>query len=217
MAALRLIIGNRNYSSWSLRPWLALRHAGLGFEEEVIPLDLPDTRARILARSPAGRVPVLIHGDTTVWDSLAIIEYVAELAPEAGLWPRDPHARAMARAIAAEMHSGFPAMRRALPMNIRRARRPVAGGDEVEADLERVREIWRPTRQRFGQGGPFLFGAFTAADAMYAPVVTRFDTYLVPVDERCAAYIEAIQTLPAMVEWNAADKAEPWSMPRHDD
>src|SRR5690606_33238616 len=130
MAALRLITGNRNYSSWSLRPWLALRHAGLGFEEEVIPLDLPDTRARILARSPAGRVPILIHGDTTVWDSLAIIEYVAELAPEAGLWPRDPHARAMARAIAAEMHSGFPAMRRALPMNIRRARRPVAGGDE---------------------------------------------------------------------------------------
>lgn len=208
----RLAIGNRNYSSWSLRGWLALRATGAPFEEEVIPLDLPDTRARILAVSPAGRVPVLIDGPTHVWESLAIIEYLAERHPEAGLWPAEARARAHARAIAAEMHAGFTALRAACPMNIRRppAARPNGISEAVAADIARVREIWRTALRDHGGTGPFLLGAFSAADAMFAPVVSRFITYGVEVGKVERAYMGAVTAHPAMAEWRAAALAEPW-------
>ena len=205
-----LVLGNKAYSSWSLRPWLALKRTGVPFEEVVIPLRQPDTRAAILAHSPAGKVPVLRHGERTIWDSLAIIEYLADAHPAARLWPQDPHARAVARAISAEMHAGFLPLRKALPMDLKARHPGLAFDAEVEADIARIQAIWRDARARFGADGPFLFGAFTAADAMYAPVVTRFDTYAVALDPVCRAYADAVLTLPEMREWTAAAQAEPW-------
>lgn len=209
MSALTLVIGNKNYSSWSLRPWLALRQAGADFTEELIGLRQPETRARILSYSPAGRIPVLIDGDVTVWESLAICEYVAELYPAAGLWPDDRAARAVCRSVATEMHSGFAALRQALPMDYR-ASLPLPELDEaVHDDIARIQAAWRTARRRFGAGGPFLFGRFSIADAMYAPVVTRFATYGVALDEVAQAYAAAILDLPAMQEWLAAARLEP--------
>ncbi|PTW61500.1 glutathione S-transferase [Breoghania corrubedonensis] len=210
---MKIVIGNRNYSTWSLRGWLALKQTGADFEEVVIPLDTPETHAAILSHSAAGRVPVLIDGDVTVWDSLAIIEYLAELFPQAGLWPQEQAARAHARAIVAEMHSGFAALRGHYPMNIRRT--PAARPEDaaVEADVARVMAIWNETRARFGQGGDFLYGAFSAADAFYAPVVSRFVTYEVAVDAAARAYMEAVMAHPAMAEWCAAGLAETWIVP----
>jgi glutathione S-transferase len=208
MASLKLVIGNKNYSSWSMRPWLALTVAGLDFQEVVIGLDQPDTKARILEHSPAGRVPVLIDGAVTVWESLAILEYVAEKAPKALLWPSDPAARAHARAISAEMHAGFAAMRQHLPMNLWRARNRRDLTPAVRADVTRIMQMWHDTRARFGAGGPFLFGAFGAADCMYAPVVTRFDTYDVEVDGGTRAYMNAILKHPAFRAWHAGAMAE---------
>lgn len=216
MSGMTLIIGNRNYSSWSLRAWLAMRAAGLAFDEIVIPLDQPETAARIAAFSPAGRVPVLRHGDLAVWDSLAICEYVAELAPEARLWPAGRDARAMARSVSAEMHSGFAALRSALPMNIRAHRPGVAIEDDTRADIARICTIWRDCRREFGAGGPFLFGHFTIADAMFAPVASRFHSYGTEVDETAMHYIEAIRSSPAMGEWSAAAAAEPWVLVREE-
>ncbi|SOD89892.1 glutathione S-transferase family protein [Caenispirillum bisanense] len=212
--ALKLVIGNKNYSSWSLRPWLALKVKGLAFEEEVIPLYEDGAKARILEVSPAGKVPVLLDAGTLVWDSLAILEYLADRQPALRLWPAEPEARARARCIAAEMHSGFGALRSRMSMNLRKdlSGRVAVEGD-LAADIARVQQIWRDTREEFGAGGPFLFGGFTAADAMYAPVVTRFKTYGVAVDAVSAEYMQAILDLPAMQEWYADAAAETWVIP----
>lgn len=210
---MKLVIANKNYSTWSLRAWLVARAAGLAFEEILIDLDAPDTGDKIRKYSAAARVPVLLDGDVTVWDSLAIAEYLAEKAPSAGLWPSDPKARAIARAITAEMHSGFGALRGYLPMNIRRppAARPEKA--EVSADIARITQIWRETRAAFGEGGPFLFGAFTIADAFYAPVASRLRTYAVPLGPVEAAYVDAIFAYPPMAEWVTAGLAETWIVP----
>ena len=203
---MKLVIGNKNYSSWSLRPWLLLRQAGIAFDEQRIPLDQPDSKARMLAVSPAGRVPVLIDDAITVWDSLAICEYLAERFADAQLWPADRARRARARAISAEIHSGFNGLRSAMPMNCR-GRHPGKGRTPAAmADIARVCELW--TDALAASGGPFLFGHFTIADAMYAPVVSRLVTHEVPLPPVCAAYVAHLQSLPAMIEWNAAAAAE---------
>jgi len=212
MADMTLVIGNRNYSSWSLRPWLAMRVGGLDFAELVIPLDRPDTGARIAEHGPAGRVPVLHHGSVTVWESLAICEYVAEITPGAGLWPDDPAARAVARAVSAEMHAGFGALRAALPMNVRARRPGVPVAAAVRTDIERIGRLWRDCRDRFGAGGDYLFGRFSIADAMFAPVASRFRTYDVSLGSVERAYCDAVHALPAMAEWAAAAAAEPWTI-----
>lgn len=210
MPKILLVIGNRNYSSWSLRGWLTVRMTGLDFEEELIPLDTPETEARIRAHSPAGLVPVLHHGPVTVWESLAICEYAAELAPEAGLWPEPPEARAVARAVSAEMHAGFRALRDGLPMNIRASRPDVVVDDPIRRDIARICQIWQDCRDRFGAGGRFLFGRFSIADAMFAPVVTRFATYHVGIGGIEQDYCDAVRALPGMREWADAAAAEPW-------
>jgi glutathione S-transferase len=212
MADFTLVVGNQNYSSWSLRPYLVLEHVGTAFDLVVVPLRHPDTRQRILAHAPSGRVPALRHGELVVWDSLAICEYLAERFPEANLWPADSGARAVARSISAEMHSGFTALRTHLPMNIRADRRGRPVPDEVAADIARIREIWRDTRARYGEGGRFLFGAFTIADAMYAPVVTRFRTYGVTLEGEEVAYAQAVWDLPAMRKWAEAARKESWTI-----
>ena len=203
-----LVIANKCYSSWSLRPWLLMRQLGIPFDEIVIPLDLPDTKAKVLAHSPAGKVPILIDGDVTVWESIAIMEYIGDaFAP---VWPSDRDARAMARSVAAEMHAGFPALRSACPMNLGRKYAPKDRGDAVARDVARFSEIVRQARERFGAGGPFLFGAFSAADAMYAPLVTRLDTYSIAIDATTRAYVDAILALPAFQEWRSAALKEEW-------
>ncbi|MGA8610471.1 MAG: glutathione S-transferase family protein [Xanthobacteraceae bacterium] len=211
---LQLIIGNKNYSSWSLRPWLAMKVPGIAFEETLISLDAPDFKARVRALSGAGKVPVLIDGDTCVWESLAILEYLAEKFP--GLWPAQEHARAHARAIAAEMHAGFLPLRRHLPMNIRRPVKPRLLDQGATADAARIDAVWNECRVQFGSGGPFLYGAFCAADAMYAPVVWRFHTYAVEVSATARAYMDAVIALPASREWREAARREPWILP-HDE
>jgi glutathione S-transferase len=205
-----LVIANKVYSSWSLRPWLMLQQGGLAFDEVVIPLGQPDTRTKILAHSPAGRVPVLVDGELTVWDSLAILEYAAERWPELGVWPADRTARAVARSISAEMHSGFQALRNACPMNLGKRYATRDRGEAVARDVGRIEESWREARARFGAGGPFLFGRFSGADAMYAPVVTRFETYGVEVAPETRAYMDAILSLPAFAAWREAALREPW-------
>jgi glutathione S-transferase len=210
VAAFTLVVGNKNYSSWSLRPWLAMREAGIAFDEVVIPLYRPGSKAAILAHSPAGKVPVLRHGDRVVWDSLAIMEYLAETLPDGALWPEDPAARALARCISAEMHAGFQALRGGMPMSLREQLPGQERSDTVAADIARVTAIWRDCRERFGGGGPFLFGGFTIADAMYAPVATRFRTYAVELDPVCQAYADTILALPSFLEWQAAAEEEPW-------
>jgi glutathione S-transferase len=211
--ALKLILGNKNYSSWSLRPWIAMRNAAIPFVEEVIPLYEPGSAERMAAYSPTGKVPVLLDGDMVIWESLAILEHVAERFPKAQLWPADPKARAYARAIAAEMHAGFVPLRRQCPMNMRRESRRLKLTAEVEANVRRIEQIWTECRERFGDGGPFLFGAFGAADAMYAPIVSRFSSYAIEVGAVGEAYMAAVMALPAFVEWRDAGIAEPWIMP----
>lgn len=210
MADLTLTIGNKNYSSWSLRPWLAAKMGGIAFDEVLIPLYQPGSREEILTHSAAGKVPVLHHRAVTVWESLAVCEYLAEAFPEAGLWPADKAARAAARSVATEMHNGFLPLRRHLPMNIHRVPSARDIPPEVQADIDRVTAIWRDCRARFSAGGDCLFGRFTIADAMYAPVVSRFRSYCVRVGAAENAYCSTIMALPAMQEWAAAAKAEPW-------
>jgi glutathione S-transferase len=207
MHGLRLVIGSKNASSWSLRPWLLLKQVGLAFEEVVVPLRRPDTATRILAHSPSGKVPVLVAGDLRIWDSLAIAEFLAEHEPS--LWPAEPRARALARSISAEMHSGFRALRTFLPMDFAaRFEPPGRLLTPVQADVARVLEIWTECRLRHGRTGPFLFGGFTIADAMFAPVCSRFTTYAVPIDALSQAYVDHVMALPAMLEWGRAAAAE---------
>lgn len=210
MAGLCLAIGNKAYSSWSLRAWLAAKHAELTFEEVVIPLDRPESAAELRRHSPSGRVPCLSHGPIRVWDTLAIIETVAETPKGAKLWPTDRAQRARARAISAEMHSGFAALRRHLPMDLKRKPAPLAYPAEVAAEIARIEEIWAECRAARPEGGPFLFGAFSAADAMFAPVATRFRSYAVPLSRTSAEYCDAIYSHPPMGDWVAAAIAEPW-------
>jgi len=210
MADFTLVLGSKNYSSWSLRAWLCAKQAGARFDELVVPLDTAETAAAIRAQSPSGRVPALRDGDLVVWDSLAICELLNERYPATKLWPADARARAVARSVSAEMHAGFQALRSNLPMNVRRTAPRAGIVREVQAELARVLEIWRDCRARFGESGPFLFGHFAVADAMYAPVVSRLKTYVVTIeDATCKAYLAAIWELPAMKEWRAAAAAEP--------
>ena len=216
MAPLTLIIANKTYSSWSLRAWLALKMTGAAFEEIVVPLDQPTTAADIARHSPTGKVPVLKEGTLTVWDSLAITEYLAERFPAAGLWPAEPGARAHARAVAAEMHASFQALRQNMPMNVRAAKPDRGFGAEVAADIARITALWRDCRACYSVGGPFLFGPLTAADCFYAPVVTRFTTYGVALDPVCAAYAEAVRAWPALIEWCMDAAEEPWRIEKYE-
>jgi glutathione S-transferase len=213
--ALTLIIGNKTYSSWSLRPWLALRVAGLDFTEKLIRLGEETSAAQLNEGSPTGKVPVLIDGDLVIPESLAILEYVAEIAPEARLLPADRMARAMCRAVATEMHGGFQAIRGHCPMNLSRVNKPRASGltPAVDADIARITAIWNDCRKNFGAHGPFLFGHFTIADAMFAPVVTRFASYALPRDSVSEAYMTAIQSHPAFREWKASADQENFPYP----
>jgi glutathione S-transferase len=214
MAEFTLVIGNKNYSSWSLRGWLMARAAGIEFEEIMIPLDLPDTATSIKKHSPAGKVPVLVHRGLAVWESLAIAEYLNDLKPEAILWPSSQAARAHARSISAEMHAGFADLRTNMPMNIRSSYPGKGMTPAVRADIERITSMWRDCRKRFGGAFPkddgFLFGTFGAADSMYAPVVTRLRTYGVQLDSDAEAYCTTVLAHPAMKEWSDAAKNEPW-------
>ena len=210
MADLTIYLGNKNYASWSLRAWLALKRTTVAFDEVVIPLYQPTSRETVLKYSPSGRVPALRHGEVTVWDSLAICEYLAESFPTFDLWPKEPAARALARAVSAEMHAGFQALRQHLPMNVRSSFPGRGVTPEVQADINRIMAIWRDCRTRFGDGkGDFLFGNFTIADAMFAPVVSRFRTYKIELEREAEAYCDTITALPAMQEWIAAAKNEP--------
>ncbi|WP_113486204.1 glutathione S-transferase family protein [Rhizobium cremeum] len=211
MDGLVLYIGNKNYSSWSFRPWIALTAAGIPFEEQLIPFDFEAGNPRFRDISPTGRVPVLHHGALRVWESLSIIEYAGELFPDAGIWPEDVGDRAMARSISMEMLSGFRALRSACPMNIRREKRAIDLPEGVTADVQRIENIWREVRRR--SGGPFLFGGFSAADAMYAPVVNRFDVYDLVSSEDTLEYMSAMQAHPAWVAWRDAALQETWIVP----
>lgn len=213
---LKLIIGNKNYSSWSLRPWLALKQMGVTFEEIRIPLYRPAFAEEIAAYSPAGRVPILLDGERAIWDSAAILSYMAECYPDLPWWPADLEARTLARCVSAEMHSGFFGLREHMPMNCK-ARFPGKGlTPESEKDIARVRQIWSGCRETYGSKGDFLFGTFSIADAMYAPVVLRFLTYGVEVNAVEQAYMDAVLALPAMQEWVQAGLAETEAMPHYD-
>ena len=205
-----LVIANKRYSSWSLRPWLAMVHFEVPFDEIVIPLKQESSSAEISKHSPAGKVPVLHHGDITVWESLAILDYLADAFYDRPCWPTDPHAKAHARTIAAEMHAGFGALRSAMPMDLAKTYPSRQWDDAVSKDVARVQDVWRDGRAQFGNNGDFLFGPFTIADAMYAPVVTRFKTYAIDMDEVSSAYADAILGLPAMQKWVAEAADEPW-------
>ena len=210
----QLVIGDKNISSWSLRPWLALRHAGIAFGEINIRLRQPDSETQIRRYSPAGKVPTLLTDDgQTVWDSLAILEYLAEAHPEAKLWPERREARALARSVSAEMHSGFAALREHCPMELLARTSMPTLPNAVGAEVCRIVALWRDCRRRFGASGPLLFGGFTAADAMYAPVALRFRTYLPDLapygdDGAAQAYVDALLTLPAMTEWEDGARRE---------
>ncbi|TNB48835.1 glutathione S-transferase family protein [Martelella lutilitoris] len=211
MSDLTLFIGNKRYSSWSLRPWLAMEASGIPFKEVLIPFDFPAGNPRFREISPVGMVPVLHHGKARIWESLAIIEYVAELYPEAQLWPEDRIERAAARALSAEMHAGFRALRGACPMNFGRKPAPLAIDDAVKADVARIKTMWRDALE--ASGGPFLFGSFTAADAMYAPVVNRFEIYELADSTPTLAYMNAVKSLPAFQRWRDGALAESWVVP----
>lgn len=208
MAEFTIYIGNKNYSSWSLRGWLMLKQAGVAFDEVVIPIAQPTTRSNILRYSPSGKVPVLVHGAVTIWESPAIGEYLAELFPAARLWPADRAARAAARAVSLEMHAGFPDLRRHFPMNMRSVfNREIV--PEIQGDIDRITALWHDCRQRFSAGGDFLFGHFTIADAMYAPMVSRFRTFKIPLDAEAEAYAAAVTAWPPYQQWLGAARNEP--------
>lgn len=198
-----LVIGNKNYSSWSLRPYMALAMAGIDFEEKLITFGEPAFGKAVVKISKAGLVPILVHGKNTVWDSLAIMEYAAETWSDRNLWPKNKAARAMARSVSAEMHSGFRNLRNACPMNLRRAIKPVAMNDDIRADVARLEALWKECRSAHGRGGPFLFGKFSIADAMFTPIVTRFETYDIKVSNDTQHYMNAVMATPAFHDWKA--------------
>lgn len=215
---MHLVIANKLYSSWSMRPWLVMRAAGIDFEETVIPLRQPDTKERIRKFSPTGLLPVLIDGDAVVWESIAIISYLADRFPDKAIFPDGSNAaRAHAKAISVEMHTGFKALRQACPMNLGKRFESPAIDEALSADLARLEELWRDTRTRFGGAGPYLFGAFSAADAMYAPVVTRLDTYQLPVAADTRAYMDTVLTDPVFLEWKRQALAEPWTIEAYEE
>jgi glutathione S-transferase len=216
MSELTLVIGNRNYSSWSMRPCVLMRAKGIEFDELEIPLRQPDSLARKLAYSPAGKVPVLIAGELYIWESLAIMEYLAERFPDNELWPREDRPRAIARSVASEMHAGFENLRTHMPLNCRARYPGHRRGPGVDEEIERVGGLWRDCRSRFGEGGAFLFGDFSIADAMFAPVVCRFQTYGVELGAVESAYAEAVLAHPAVVEWTRAAEGEPWTIPEYE-
>ena len=209
---MKLVIANKNYSSWSMRPWIAMKAAGIAFDEVLVPFGSPlgndEFKQRLASYTPAGMVPVLIDGDTHIWETLAILEYLAETFPDRRLWPAEPKLRAQARVLASEMHAGFAALRRECPMNIRRPVRPRALSAAAQANVARIEAMWGDCRAR--HGGPFLFGKFCAADAMYAPVVTRLHTYGIKVERDTLGYMETVMALPAFAEWRAGALAEAW-------
>lgn len=198
-----LVIGNKNYSSWSLRPYMALAMAGIDFEEKLITFGEPAFGKAVVKISKAGLVPILVHGKNTVWDSLAIMEYAAETWSDRNLWPKNKAARAMARSVSAEMHSGFRNLRNACPMNLSRAIKPVAMNDDIRADVARLEALWKECRSAHGRGGPFLFGKFSIADAMFTPIVTRFETYDIKVSNDTQHYMNAVMATPAFHDWKA--------------
>lgn len=208
-----IVIGNKNYSSWSMRPWLVLDHFGFDYEEELVPLDQEDTRSRLLTYTPAAKVPVLLNGPFAIWDSLAIIEYLAEANPDKAIWPADERERARARSLSAEMHSGFSALRRACPMNLRKQFKwKPRGGPKAQKDVERIEDMVRD--QMYRSGGPFLFGEeFGAVDAMYAPVCTRLATYAWPMSDTLKAYVEKVLRQPSVARWREAALQESWVIP----
>ena len=212
----RLYIGNKAYSSWSLRPWILMTHFGLPFEEVVIPLDQPTTQIDILRHSPTGRVPALATDGLVIWESLAILEYLADTHPDLPIWPGDLAARSIARSIACEMHAGYGALRTACPMNMRRPVRAIAVSDAVKADVDRIEQLWATTRQAYGQDGPFLCGAFSAADAMFAPVVNRLHVYDLAQSPASRDYMDAVMALPAWTSWVAGAVAEPWFLAKYE-
>lgn len=213
---MHIYLANKRYSSWSMRPWLVLHAFEISFTEKVIPLKQDDTKEHIARVSPSGKLPCLIDRGVTMWESLAIIEYVAETYPEKHIWPQDRAARANARSISNEMHGGFLPLRQACPMNLGKRFAPPAMTDDLAANIARIEDIWRRMRARFGLGGDFLFGAFSAADAMYAPVVTRFDTYGLPVARDSRAYMDAVLAHPSFVAWREAGLAEPWDIAEYE-
>ncbi len=213
MSKLHLVIGNKNYSSWSMRPWIALTMAKLPFLETIILLDTPEFAAAVAKHSGAGRVPVLHHGKLAIWDSLAILEYLAEAFPQKGLWPNTMAARALARSMCNEMHSGFHALRNACPMNIRRPRRTVIMEAPVWKDVARIEALWRAARDKHAKSGKFLFGKFTIADAMYAPVVSRFETYDITVARDTREYMDNVMATEGFVAWKEAALKETWIVP----
>ncbi|HEX3180898.1 MAG TPA: glutathione S-transferase family protein [Beijerinckiaceae bacterium] len=214
--ALTLVLANKAYSSWSMRPWMVLKRFDIPFDEIVIPMNQPETHAEMLKHAPSGKCPSLHDGTISVWDSLAIIEYLAETYPTFPIWPRGTEARAYARSLSAEMHSGFMALRRECPMNIRRPRRAIKVSEDVRADVVRIDEAFADARTRFGAAGAFLFGDFSAADAMFAPVVNRFDTYDLPVSDTTRAYMAAMKALPAWQQWERDAFAEPWRIEHYE-
>jgi glutathione S-transferase len=210
MPELTLVIANKNYSSWSLRPWMLMKHLGLEFREVLVRLDTPEFKDEASQYGPSGRVPVLRHGEVTVWDSLAICEYLAELTGRG--WPKDREARAVGRSVCAEMHSGFPDLRMQWPMNARARNRHTAMTPGLEADVDRIDEIWMDCRRRYGaSGGPWLFGEYSVADAMYAPVVLRFNTYRAQISDTSRWYIATALEDAALQEWVRAAQEEPWT------
>ncbi len=214
MEKLTLVIGNKNYSSWSLRPWIVLTHFKIPFNEVLIPLALPESKKQVLKYSPTGKVPLLKYGKITVWESLAICDYVADLFPKKNMWPKDPAKRAYARSVASEMHAGFFNLRKACPMNVKK-RTTINLTPEVEKDIKRITTMWDDARKRFGKGGDFLFGDFSIADAMYMPIVARFRTYNISVGKSARKYMDTMLNLPAFKEWEHAALKETWVIERH--
>ena len=209
---MKLVIGNKAYSSWSMRPWVVMKAFGIPFAEKLVQLRSADTAANILAHAPSAKVPVLIDGDITVWETIAILEYLAEKFPQHAIWPKDMKARTLARVLAAEMHAGFQPLRQACPMDVTKRFAARGRSPEVAANVARFSGLVKDSRCRFGSNGPFLFGAFSAADGMYAPVCTRMRTWSIALDAATQAYVDAVLAHPAVKEWYAAAAAEPWRL-----
>jgi glutathione S-transferase len=214
--SLTLIIANKSYSSWSFRPWILMRQFGIAFDEVTVPLAQENTRSEILRYTPSGKCPALHDGNIVVWDSLAIIEYLAESFPQTAIWPGSRAARAQARALAAEMHSGFASLRASLPMNMRRKIKKRELSPEASADVARIEQAFETAREGFGRDGRFLFGAFSAADAMFAPVVNRLHVYDVAVSATTRAYMDQMMKLSAWKDWAQGAQAEPWTIHKYE-